>query len=46
MAVNYLAKGLLAEEDVASVDAEITVWEEAKEVTEVTEEVTEVETTE
>ena len=30
MAVNYLAKGLLAEEDVAMIDAEITAWEEAQ----------------
>lgn len=42
MAVNYLAKGLLTEDDVASIDAEITAWEEAKAITEtVTETVTE-----
>lgn len=51
MAVNYLAKGLLTEEDVASIDAEITAWEEAKTITEtvtetVTEESTETETEE
>lgn len=36
MAVNYLAKGLLSEEDVASIDAQISVWEQAakEEVTE------------
>ena len=27
MAVNYLAKGLLVKEDVASIDAQITAWE-------------------
>ena len=27
MAVNYLVKGILTEEDVASIDAQISVWE-------------------
>lgn len=27
MAVNYLAKGILSEEDVASIDAQISAWE-------------------
>ena len=47
MAVNYLAKGLLVKEDVASIDAQISAWEQEQatkeEVTEdiLTEEVTE-----
>ena len=32
MAVNYLAKGLLTEEDVQSIDAQITEWEEQKRI--------------
>ena len=30
MSVNYLAKGILSEEDVAGIDNQITAWEEAK----------------
>ena len=30
MAVNYLVKGILTEEDVASIDAQIIAWEEEK----------------
>ena len=30
MAVNYLVKGILVEEDIAFIDAEITAWEEEK----------------
>ena len=30
MAVNYLAKGILAEEDVESIDTQITEWEAQK----------------
>lgn len=46
MAVDYLVKGVLTEDDVASIDAQITTWEEeqiAKEesVEEIPEEVTE-----
>ena len=29
MAVNYLVKGILTEDDVASIDVQITVWEQA-----------------
>ena len=30
MAVNYLVKGILIEEDIAYIDAEITAWEEER----------------
>lgn len=30
MAVNYMAKGFFAKEDVARIDAEITAWEESQ----------------
>ncbi len=30
MAVNYLAKGLLAEDDIASIESEVSAWELAK----------------
>lgn len=30
MAVNYLVKGILVEEDIAAIDAKITAWEEEK----------------
>lgn len=47
MAVNYLAKGLLTKEDVASIDAQISAWEQEQSAKEeivediLTEEVTE-----
>lgn len=34
MAVNYLVKGILTEDDVASIDAQITAWENENAVTE------------
>ena len=43
MAVNYFAKNLLTEDDVMSIDTEITTWEEAKNMVETTEIETEME---
>ena len=46
MAVNYLAKGILNEEDVANIDSQLTAWEETEKAKQEAELVQEEEATE
>lgn len=39
LAVNYLAKGILSEIELASIDEQVTEWENAQTVEEITEEI-------